>query len=111
MMLFGAYKHIVNPEFYAAFIPDFLPKFEVNYLSGIIEGIIGILIIIPHFRKIGLQAFIGLMIAFFPIHIWDLFKEVPAIGSKQAAIIRLSVQVIFIMIGVFLLKQSKKKEL
>jgi hypothetical protein len=46
------------------------------------------------------------MIAFFPIHIWDLLKEVPAIGSKDAAIIRLVVQFIFIGIAYFVFKKS-----
>ncbi len=106
MMLFGAYNHVANPAFYNGFIPDFFPKLIVNYFSAVVELVIGVLIIVPKWRKVGSLSFIGLMIAFFPIHIWDLLKEVPAIGSKEAAIIRLVVQFIFIGIAYFVFKKS-----
>ncbi len=108
MMLYGAYNHVANPSFYNGFIPNFFPKLIVNYASALVELIIGILILIPHYRKLGSLYFIALMIAFIPIHIWDLLKDVPAIGSKRAAIIRIAVQFIFIAMGYFVLKKSKK---
>jgi len=37
-----------------------------------------------------------MMLVFLPLHIIDIFKENPAIGSHQAAIIRLPVQFLFI---------------
>ena len=106
MMIYGAYNHVANPNFYNGFIPDFFPKLIVNYFSAIVELIIGLLILTPKWRKMGSLSFIGLMIAFFPIHIWDLLKDVPAIGSKEAAIIRLVVQFIFIGIAYFVYKKS-----
>ena len=51
------------------------------------------------------------MVAFLPIHIWDLFKEVPAIGSQNAAIIRLIVQFIFIALTYLAYKAESKKSL
>ena len=105
IMISGAYNHIANPDFYNGFIPDFFPKLLVNYFSAVVELIIGVLIIFPKWRKMGSLLFIGLMIAFFPIHIWDLLKEVPAVGSKEAAIIRLVVQFIFIGIAYFVFKK------
>jgi uncharacterized membrane protein len=111
MMLFGSYNHIAKPEFYNGFIPNIFPKLMINYLSAIIEGIIGLLIIFPKTRLNGIKAFTILMVAFFPIHIWDLLKEIPAIGSKQAAIIRIVVQVIFIILGLVLIKRGKKTSL
>ena len=107
MMIFGAYNHVADPEFYNGFIPDFFPKLTVNYISAIVELIIGVLIILPNWRRLGALLFIGLMVAFFPIHIWDLLKDVPAIGSKQLAMIRLVVQFIFIGIAYFVFKKAK----
>ena len=107
MMIFGAYNHVADPEFYNGFIPDFFPKLIVNYISAIVELIIGVLIILPNWRRLGALLFIGLMVAFFPIHIWDLLKDVPAIGSKQLAMIRLVVQFIFIGIAYFVFKKAK----
>jgi uncharacterized membrane protein len=106
IMVYGAYNHVANPAFYNGFIPAIFPKLIVNYFSAVVELIIGLLIIVPKWRKMGSLSFIGLMIAFFPIHIWDFLKEVPAIGSKEAAIIRLVVQFIFIGIAYFTFKKS-----
>jgi len=39
------------------------------------------------------------MIAFLPIHVWDLFRAEPAIGSMNAAIIRVLIQFVLIYLG------------
>lgn len=106
LMLFGAYNHLANPDFYLGFIPENLPKAPVHYLTALVEFIIGSLILIPKYRRLGALSFIALMLAFLPIHIWDLLKDMPAIGSKQAAIIRLIVQFVFIAIAYFIFKRS-----
>jgi uncharacterized membrane protein len=69
MMIFGTYNQVADPEFYDGFIPDFFPKLTVNYISAIVKLIIGVLIILPNWRRQGALLFIGLMVAFFPIHI------------------------------------------
>ncbi|MEM8523817.1 MAG: MauE/DoxX family redox-associated membrane protein [Bacteroidota bacterium] len=99
LMLFGAVNHIIKPEFYVAMIPEFIPESFANISSAIVEAVIGIALIIPKYRKWGGLGFFLLMIAFLPIHIWDFSKEEPAIGSKNAAIIRLLVQFVFIYLG------------
>ena len=106
IMIIGAYNHIANPGFYNNFIPDFFPKLIVNYFTAVVELIIGVLIIFPKWRKLGALLFIALMIAFFPIHIWDLLKEVPAIGSKQLAATRLVIQFVLVGIGYFVFKKA-----
>jgi len=109
MMLLGAFNHIYTPETYSAFIPDFIPENIANILSTITEGIVGILLLIPKYRKWGGLGFFLLMIAFLPIHIWDLTKDTPAIGSTMAAIIRLGVQFLLIAAGWWIYKSSAKK--
>ncbi len=111
LMLFGSYNHVANPAFYNGFIPDFLPKLAVNYFSAVIELIVGILLVVPKTRAKGFLSFSALMMAFLPIHIWDLFKEVPAVGSQNAAIIRLIVQFIFIALTYLAYKSESKKSL
>ena len=106
MMLYGAYNHVTNPAFYNGFIPDFMPKLIVNYFSAVMELMIGVLILVPKWRRFGAYSFIILIFAFFPIHVWDLLKDTPAIGSKSAAVIRLIVQCLFIGIGYFVFKRS-----
>lgn len=95
-MIYGGINHFIKPEFYEPFIPDFIPKDFANYASGILEIVLGIGLLIPKYRKEAALGLVALMIAFLPIHIWDLFRENPAIGSTQAAWIRVPFQFLFI---------------
>lgn len=108
-MFLGAFNHIYAPETYTAFIPEFIPENLANILSTITEGMVGIALIIPKYRKWGGLGFCTLMLAFLPIHIWDLTKEVPAIGSKMAATIRLAVQFLLIAVGWWIYRTSSKE--
>lgn len=95
-LIYGGINHFIKPEFYDPFIPDFLPKLLVNYATGIVEIILGIGLCIPAYRNKAALGGMFLMLAFTPLHIWDLFRENPAIGSSQAAWIRICVQALFI---------------
>lgn len=107
-LIYGGFNHFKNPEFYNGFIPDFLPKLAVNYISGIIEILLGIGLFIKGYEKKSAYGIFFLMIAFIPIHIWDAFKETPAIGSKTAAYIRIIVQLLFIGWAFVIYKNESK---
>lgn len=99
-MLYGGVQHFLNAEFYLPFVPDFLDfKMAVIYSSGLIEIIIGLLLFFKQTAGVGALALLGLMLVFLPIHVWDVFSDAPAIGSHQAAVIRLPVQLLFIAIS------------
>ena len=70
----------------------------IIYVSGVFEILFGLAFIIPKYSKIGAMGIMILMILFLPVHVMDLFLDSPAIGSQQAAVIRLLVQFIFIAI-------------
>lgn len=106
VLLFGAYAHVFSPEAYVAFIPEFVPKVVANILAAISEAAIGIALILPKYRKSGGLGFFGLMIAFLPLHVWDLFRESPAIGSQTAAYIRLLMQLVLIYGGWWIWKKG-----
>jgi uncharacterized membrane protein len=107
LLLVSAVAHIVNPDFYARLIPSFIPALFANLLSTIVEAPIAILLIIPKYRKIGALAFMGLMIAFLPLHIWDLFKEDPITITRTGGIIRLVLQFLLIYAGWWLSRDKK----
>jgi uncharacterized membrane protein len=106
-MIFGGTMHFLNPEVYTPFIPDFLPESIVNYGSGILEIILGIGVFIPAFREKATLGIFLLMIAFLPLHLMDVFSENPAIGSHDAALIRLPVQLLFILWAWWIWSRSK----
>lgn len=95
-MIFAGIMHFIKPRFYNRFIPDFIPKLFANYLAGIIEVLLGIGLLIPQFQQMAGKGTLLLMIFFLPLHVLDVWKEKPAIGSKKLAIIRLPIQFIFI---------------
>lgn len=98
-MFYGGVQHFNNTAFYIPFVPDFLPyKTAIIYLSGVVEIVVALLLVIKKYRRIGTLALFILMFVFLPIHIWDVFSNTPAIGSHEAAIIRLPIQ--FILIGI-----------
>ena len=105
-MIFGGINHFMKPEIYLPFFPDFLPKERLNYLAGILEIVLGIAVFIKQFRLNACLGIFILMIAFLPLHIWDVFSENPAIGSHQAALIRLPFQFLFIAWAWFIYKKS-----
>ena len=82
---------------YGPFIPDVLPKNLVTYLSGAVEIMVGAGLFVLRFRTLASLGVLILMIAFLPLHLVDVFREAPAIGSKLLAYIRLPLQ--FVLIG------------
>lgn len=97
--------HYAKPNFFKHFIPDFFPKKTVNYVIGIIEFALGLGVFFPKTVK---EASIGifiLLVLLLPIHIWDLTKERPAIGSKKLAIIRIPFQFV-LMYGIYFIYKN-----
>lgn len=96
-MIYAGVQHFLKPVFYEPFVPDFLPgKTMIVYISGVVELALGVLLLIPKYTKIAATGIIILMLLFLPIHVWDVFSETPAIGSNNAALIRLPFQFLFI---------------
>lgn len=89
---FAGSMHIIKPRIFKYFIPDFLPKLTVNYMVGIVEFGLGVGLFFPSTVKNAALGIFILMVLFLPIHIWDVTKKRPAIGSKKIAIIRIPLQ-------------------
>jgi uncharacterized membrane protein len=104
-MIFGGVSHFLNPVMFFPFIPDFLPKSAINYLVGVVEIVVGLGIFMPQYRAVATRTLLLMMVAFLPLHILDIFKENPAIGTHQAALIRLPVQFVLILWAWFINKK------
>lgn len=100
-MIYGGVQHFVKPDFYIPFVPSFLPyPMAIIYISGIIEIVLGFALLLnKKYAKFGALGVLVLMIIFLPIHIRDVFSETPAIGSHNAALIRLPIQFVLIALA------------
>ncbi|AWW00119.1 DoxX family protein [Arcticibacterium luteifluviistationis] len=105
-MIYGGVNHFLKPAMYVPFIPDFLPTDFINYGSGLLEIILGIGLVIPKFRYQAALGVLILMLVFLPLHVMDVFADTPAIGSHDAAIVRLPVQFLFILWAWFISRKA-----
>ncbi|MCL7763640.1 DoxX family membrane protein [Polaribacter sp. Z014] len=106
LFCFAGIMHVIKPNAFKHFIPDFLPKRLVNYIAGIIEFALGLGLFFPSTVKNAAMGIFVLMILFLPIHIWDLTKERPAIGSKKIALIRILLQFLLMYLSYFIYLNS-----
>ena len=95
LIVAGVY-HFVNPTFYFPFMPEWFPKTLANAAGGAAEILIGVLMLVPATRTYGLYAACALMLVFLPLHVIDLLRERPLMGSKMAATVRLIIQCLLI---------------
>lgn len=104
-MIFGGVNHFLKPEMYAPFLPNFFPRDIINVVVGIAEIIVGIGAFIPQYRSIATLGILVMMLVFLPLHIIDVFRENPAVGTHKIALIRLPFQFLFILWAWFIWKK------
>ena len=92
LLLAAGVYHFVNPAFYDPFMPAWFPKRLANAAGGFAEIVIGLMLLLPAWRGWGLWAAFGLMIVFLPLHVNDLLRPQPVIGSRGVAVLRLLLQ-------------------
>ena len=94
----AGFNHFFNTAFYLHIMPSYLPlHLPLVYLSGLVEIILGILLLIPKWTRVAAWGLIALLIAVFPANIHmavnhDLFPEY----SIAALWIRLPLQIVLI---------------
>ena len=64
-------NHFINPDWYVRIVPPILPfKTAIVYISGILEIILGTLLIFPKTRFIASWGLILLLVAVYPANIY-----------------------------------------
>ncbi len=95
-------RHFLNPDYFLAIMPPYLKwHLELVYISGVFEIILGIGLL-TKYRKYSALGLIFLLIAVFPANIHLVISEEAqnAINvSREAAIIRLPFQLVFILLA------------
>jgi len=69
--IFAGINHFINPGFYLPLIPDYLAEKEaINIVSGAIEILLGLLVLMPRFRRLSSWLIIAMLVAFIPSHLY-----------------------------------------
>lgn len=94
----GGVNHFINTAFYVNIMPPYLPwHTELVYISGVVEIVLGIGLLIPKFCVISAWGLVALLVAVFPanLHMYlnaELFPD----ASKTGLLVRLPLQLVFI---------------
>lgn len=66
-------NHFINPAFYVALIPPYLPNPDfLQSLAGVFEILFSFLLILPKTRKWAVYGILLMLIAFIPAHIYSI---------------------------------------
>ncbi|MBN8192553.1 DoxX family protein [Bacillus sp. NTK074B] len=88
--------HFIEARGFAEIIPAFIPlREELVYITGIIEFILAVLLLIPKTReKTGIVTAIYLVLVF-PANIYAAIKGIPAPGQEEANQLLLWIRLLF----------------
>lgn len=94
----GGINHFVNPEFYLAIMPKWMPWHEfLVQLSGVAEIVLGLLLLPKATRSAAAWLIISMLIVFFTVHI-DMIYDF-YVNDKPyfwLTIVRIPIQFLFI---------------
>jgi uncharacterized membrane protein len=117
VLLGAGVMHFVDPWFFVQIMPPYLPwHWEAVYVSGVIEILLGIGLLIPATSRLAAWGAIALFIAVFPANLHMAMANVqfdppPASGqpSQTAAWLRLPVQLVLIAWAYWLTREPGRR--
>jgi len=97
VFILAGIAHFTQTLEFQLFLPNWVPqKYMVVLGSGVLEIVLGILMLTKHFRTMAAMGILVLLVLYLPLHIYDLTRFIPQIGSKTMAWIRLPLQLVMI---------------
>jgi uncharacterized membrane protein len=97
-MIAAGIMHFVNPAFFLKIMPPYLPLHrELVLLSGLIESLLGVLLLIPQASRKAAWGIVALLVAVFPANIY-LFQNQDILPAPAVVhFLRLPLQGLFIV--------------
>ena len=113
MYVFIGIRHFTNPQYFLDIVPPQLPfKLFLVYLTGLIEIVGGVAILLPKTRKAGAYLLIFLLVSVLPANIYLYVSEIPQslLGISEAdALIRMPFQIPLILLAYWHSKKNHPK--
>jgi uncharacterized membrane protein len=94
MFMIGAgTMHFVNPGFFLKIMPPYLPLHEaLVFVSGVIEILLGVMLLMPRYSHLAAWGIIVLLIAVFPANIYLYQHQEILPASPMIHLLRLPLQ-------------------
>jgi uncharacterized membrane protein len=94
-------NHFVSTSFYVQIMPPWIPwHLAMVYVSGVLEIVLGIAVMIPRTRRLAAWGLIALLVAVFPANIHmamnDVLIDGAPLGPPWALWLRLPIQLVLI---------------
>jgi uncharacterized membrane protein len=71
--MYAGINHFINPDFYTPLVPDYFPEpLLLHQLAGVIEVVLGGLLLVNKYRSMAAWGILAMLIAFIPAHIYFL---------------------------------------
>lgn len=117
VLLGAGVMHFVDPWFFVQIMPPYLPwHWELVYVSGVIELVLGVLLLVPATRRLAAWGAIALFVAVFPANVHMAMANVqfdppPAMGqpTPTAAWLRLPMQLVLIAWAWWLTREERPR--
>ncbi len=98
LMVGAGVMHFLIPSFFVKIVPPYLPLHqELVALSGAIEILLGVLLMVPKWSRLAAWGVIALLIAVFPANIYVFQHQEIVPASALAHLIRLLLQGVLIL--------------
>jgi uncharacterized membrane protein len=71
-------NHFIQPKVYSNLFPPYLSKHKkmLNFLSGVAEVLLGILLLVPATKSLAAWGVIAMLVAFIPSHVYMIQQGV-----------------------------------
>lgn len=97
LYIIAGINHFIMPGFYIKIIPPFLPKPKlINWISGLAEIVLGVLLFIPVYSSFAAWGIIALLIAVYPANIYHFMKGLRKKRMVWVLALRLPLQFLLI---------------
>ena len=100
-------NHFRNPAFYVSIMPPYIPwHLAMVYISGVIELVLGVMVLIPKYRTLAAWGIIALLIAVYPANIHMAMNPhlYPQYSPILLRYVRLPFQIVFIALAYWFTK-------
>jgi len=97
LYILAGINHFVQPKFYLKIIPPFLPFPQIiNWVSGLMEVVLGMVLLLPEYQSLAAWGIIVLLIAVFPANIYHFMKGYRK--KKMVAVLAIRLPFQFVLI-------------